>query len=111
MYHPNYHPLLTRKSADVLGTPKMNKSSITTDDIRPISLTPTLSKILEGFVFKWLAEQIIPYIDPYQLGNVGKCSTTHALIHLIHQWLAATDAYMVPLSGLVWSIFLKRLIE
>lgn len=40
----------------------------------------------------WLAEQISPHIDPYQFGNVMKCSTTHALIHLIHQLLAATDA-------------------
>ena len=80
------------KSVDVLGIPKTNKSSVTTDDLRPISLTPTVSKILEGFVFKWLAEQIIPHIDPYQFGNVRECSTTHALIHLIHQWLTATDA-------------------
>ena len=80
------------KSADVLGIPKTNKSSVSTDDLRPISLTPTVSKILEGFVFKWLAEQIIPHIDPYQFGNVRKCSITHALIHLIHRWLAATDA-------------------
>ena len=55
-------------------------------------MTPTVSKILEGFVFKWLLEQILPHIDPYQFGNVNKCSTTHALIYLIHQWLAATDA-------------------
>ena len=80
------------KSADVLGIPKMNKSPVTTDELRSISLTLTVSKILEGFVFKWLLEQILPHIDPYQFGNVKKCSTTHALIYLIHQWLAATDA-------------------
>ena len=77
---------------DVLGNPKTNKSPVTTDELRPISLTPTVSKILKGFVFKWLLEQILPHIDPYQFGNVKKCSTTNALIHLIHQWLAATDA-------------------
>ena len=80
------------KSADVLGVPKSNKTPVTTYELRPISLTPTVSKILEGFVFKWLTEQVLPHIDPYQFGNVKKCSTTHALIHLIHQWLAATDA-------------------
>ncbi len=80
------------KSADVLGIPKTNKTQVTTDELRPISLTPTVSKILEGFVFKWLSEQILPYIDPYQFGNVKKSSTTHALIDLIHHWLAATDA-------------------
>ena len=55
-------------------------------------MTPRLSKILEGFVFKWLAEQILPHIDPHQFGNVKRCSTTYALIHLIHKWLADTDA-------------------
>ena len=79
------------KSAYVLEIPKINKSPVTTDDVRPISLTPAVNKILQGFVFKWLAEEIIPHIDPYQFGNVRKCSTTHALIHLIHQWLAVTD--------------------
>ena len=31
------------------------------------------------------------YIDPYQFGYLNNCSTTHALIHLIHRWLAALD--------------------
>ena len=79
------------KSANVLGIPKTSKSLVTTDGLRPISLTPTVSKILEGFVFKWLAKQIIPHMDPYQFDNVRKCSTTHALLHLIHEWLAVTD--------------------
>ncbi len=48
------------------------KLQVTTDELRPISLTPTVSKILEGFVFKCLSEQILPYIDPYQFGNVKK---------------------------------------
>ena len=103
MLCPPYHKFLTPrfpkvlvpslwKSADILGISKTSKTSITTDNLRPISLTPTVSKILEKFVFKWLAEQILPHIDPYQFGNAKKCSTTHALIHPIHQWLAATDA-------------------
>ena len=61
-------------------------------DLRPISLTAVLSKVLEGFVFDWLAAVVMPHIDPFQIGCVKKTSTTHALVHFIHQWLAATDA-------------------
>ena len=80
------------KSANVLPILKKNTAQITDDDLRPISLTPTISKILEGFVFKWVFDQIAPYIDRYQYGNMKKCSTTLALIHMIHHWLAATDS-------------------
>ena len=54
----------------------------------PISLTPVLSKLLESFVFRWLFNYIKPSIDPLQFGNIKNCSTTHALIHMIHNWLA-----------------------
>ena len=60
-------------------------------DLRPISLMPGLSKVLEGFVFNWLAPIVLPKIDSYQFGGVKNSSATTALIHLIHQWLAATE--------------------
>ena len=61
-------------------------------DIRPISLTPVLSKLLESFVFRWLFGYIKPAsIDPLQFGNMKNCSTTHALIHMIHNWLAELE--------------------
>ena len=59
---------------------------------KPISLTPVLSKILEHFISRWLLQVIEPYIDILQFGNTRNCSTTHALIHLIHNWLAALDS-------------------
>jgi len=34
---------------------------------------------------------IRPYIDSFQFGNTKHCSTTHALIHLLHNWLNALD--------------------
>jgi hypothetical protein len=79
------------KLVNVLPILKKNTAQVTDDDLRPISLTPTISKILEGFVFKWVFEQIVPHIDLYQYGNMKKCSTTLALIHMSHHWLAATD--------------------
>ena len=51
------------KSADVIPLPKIKRSQLTNRDLRPISLTPTLSKIFEGFVF-----------------------------HLMHHWLFSTDS-------------------
>lgn len=79
------------KCADVLPLPKVPKPKSVDSDLRPISLTPVLSKLLEGFVFRWLFNHIKPSIDHLQFGNIKNCSTTHALIHLIHNWLVALD--------------------
>ena len=53
-------------------------------DLRPISLTSTLSKICERFATDWLFESIRPKIDIRQYGSIKKCSTTHALLSLVH---------------------------
>ena len=79
------------KSADVLPVRKIPHPKSVDSDLRPISLTPVLSKVLEGFVFNWLAPIVLPKIDSYQFGGVKNSSATTALIHLIHQWLAATE--------------------
>ena len=76
------------KSADVIPVPKISNPKSVDSDLRPISLTPVLSKLLESFVFRWLFNYIKPSIDPLQFGNIKNCSTTHALIHMIHNWLA-----------------------
>ena len=80
------------KCANVLPLGKVPQPRSIDSDLRPISLTAVLSKVLEGFVFDWLAAVVMPHIDPFQFGCVKKSSTTHALVHLIHQWLAATES-------------------
>ena len=67
--------------------------SIFNSSIRAISLTPVISKVLEGFVFNWIARIVMPYIDPYQFGSVKRSSTSHALVnvHLLHYWLSALE--------------------
>ena len=80
------------KCANVLPLGKVSQPRSIDSDLRPISLTAVLSKVLEGFVFDWLAAVVMPHIDPFQFGCVKKTSTTHALVHLIHQWLAATES-------------------
>ena len=79
------------KSADVLPLPKISNPKSVDSDLRPISLTPVLSKLLEGFVFHWLLNHIKSSIDHLQFGNIKNCSTAHALIHLTHHWLAELD--------------------
>ena len=68
------------KSADVLPLPKISNPKSVDSDLRPISLTPVLSKLLEGFVFRWLLNHIKSSIDHLQFGNIKNCSTTPGLI-------------------------------
>ena len=56
-------------------------------DIRPISLTSILSKILEDFVISWMLDDISDAIDPRQFGSLKGSSTTYCLLDLIHNWL------------------------
>ncbi len=79
------------KCADVLPLGKISRPKSIDTDLRPISLTAVLSKILETFVFNWLAPIVMPYIDPFQFGSVKMSSTTHALVHLVHYWLSALE--------------------
>ncbi|XP_028411930.1 uncharacterized protein LOC114534656 [Dendronephthya gigantea] len=79
------------KCADVLPLSKIPTPKSIDTDLRPISLMAVLSKILESFVFNWLAPIVMPFIDPLQFGCVKKSSTTHALVHLIHHWLSALE--------------------
>ena len=79
------------KSAEVLPLAKTAQPQSIDSDLRPISLTPVISKVLEGFVFNWIARIVMPHIDPYQFGSVKRSSTTHALVHLLHNWLSALE--------------------
>lgn len=78
--------------ANVPPVPKV--STFITDfnkDLRPISLTSTLSKLAEGFIINYeLKPVLLKPIDPLQFGFPGSC-TTHALISMIHNWLRETD--------------------
>ena len=80
------------KLADVHPLPKTSSICDFNNDIRPISLTSTLSKIAESFVIDIaLKPVVLPIIDPCQFGFIPKSSTTMALIAMFHHWLSATD--------------------
>ena len=70
---------------------KAPKPKSVESDLRPISLTAVLSKVLEGFVFSWFCPIVMPHIDPHQFGGIRDSSTSHALVRLIHEWLQAAE--------------------
>ena len=75
------------KSADIVNIPKVTPPVHIDKDLRPISLTPTLSKGIEHHARKWLGQWLDPALDPHQFGSRSKYSTVTALTHLIHSWL------------------------
>ncbi len=42
------------------------------DDLRPISLTPQIAKVMEGFTLEPLLADIGDQIDPYQFAMKGR---------------------------------------
>ena len=80
------------KFADISPLPKARTICDLNKDLRPISLTSTLSKVAEGFVIeKSLKSVLLSSIDPCQYGFIPGSSTTLALISMFHHWLRATD--------------------
>ena len=84
--------LRSRKDADVSPLMKVKPVTIITKHIRPISLTPALSKLAEEFVVsKYIGLAVLELIDPNQFGAIPKSSTLHALILMVHTLAQATD--------------------
>ena len=69
-------------SKDTARHPPMSVHS----DLRPISLTPTISKQLEAILGKWILAHIFDQTDKRQYGSMKGRSTTHALIDIVHHW-------------------------
>jgi retron-type reverse transcriptase len=79
------------KMADIIPINKVPTVKDIDNDLRPISLTPTLSKVMESFVWQWIMEDIGSCIDIRQFGSLLGSSTAHALISMIHHWLQSAD--------------------
>ncbi|KAI8482938.1 hypothetical protein Bbelb_393560 [Branchiostoma belcheri] len=69
--------------------PKTRPPSI--NELRPISLTPTLAKIAEAFISKQLYTDIKSNIDPNQYGCLPGRSTTHCLVDVVNQLTKTSD--------------------
>ena len=82
----------TWKAADVVPIPKQKPVKEVNKHLRPISLTPILSKVAEEFVvLEHLQPAILKKIGDNQFGAIPKSSTTHALIRMVHSWAKHTD--------------------
>ena len=78
------------KDSNVTPVPKV--TPITgRGDLRPISLTAIVSKVLEDFVVEWLIEDVKHIIDPSQFGCLKGTSTTYCLLDMMHNWLSSID--------------------
>jgi len=81
------HVPILWKQANVIPVPKIHPPKLVENDLRPISLTATLSKILESFVGGWIQETVGHQLDTNQYGAVKDRSTSHALVSVLHQCL------------------------
>ena len=79
------------KEADVIPIPKSVSVKEIENDLRPISLTPILSKTMEHFVAEWIMSQIRHLVDRKQFGSLAGLSTTHALLSFVHHLYKSTD--------------------
>ena len=78
--------------ADVVAIPKEKSIQDINNHLRPISLTPILSKLAEDFVVnRYLKPAVMERIEKSQFGTVPKSCTTHALISMLHTWTKNTD--------------------
>ncbi len=65
------------KNADIIPIPKNKPITDINDHLRPISLTPILSKVAEEFVVeRHLKPAILAKIDENQFGTIPNSSTT-----------------------------------
>jgi len=81
--HDGIFPTIWKK-ANVVPIPKTNPPRKIESDLRPISLTSTLSKVLESIVGGWILEFVWEKLDKQQFGAIKGRSTTHALVDILH---------------------------
>jgi hypothetical protein len=78
------------KQADITLIPKSTPDYDINKHLKPISLTPILSKLAKEFVVdRNVKPALLAKVDPRQFGTGS--STTEALVSMIHTWTNATD--------------------
>jgi hypothetical protein len=82
------------KMSNVVPIPKTTPIESVNKHLRPISLTPILSKVAEEFVIRiHLKPAVLEVLDENQFGVISDSSTTHSLIKMLHTWTEETDHY------------------
>ena len=84
-----YVPVFLKQS-EVVPVPKCSPPKVIEQDLRPISLTPHIAKVMEGLTLDSLFKQVCDKFDSHQFALAGK-STTHALVFFLQVILEAVD--------------------
>ena len=82
------------KEADIAPVSKQTPVYDVNKNLRPISLTPVLSKlaVCEDFVVdRYVKPAVLATVDPRHFGTVPGWSTSEALVSMIPVWNSATD--------------------
>ena len=80
------------RCADIVPIPKQKPVQEVNKDLRPISLTPIISKVAEDYIVdEFVKPAVLRRVDPNQYGAIPRSSPVFALLSMIHKWNAATD--------------------
>ena len=89
--HEGYFPPIW-KSVEVVPMPKVNPPTSIHNELRPIAILPVLAKVFESIVGRELLVFLEPNLDDSQFGSRKGRSTSHAVITLLHSWMASLDS-------------------
>ena len=80
------------KDANIAPVPKGKPIRDVNKHLRPISLTPVLSKLAEDYVVEqYVKPAVLARVDANQFCTVPGSNTTIALISMLHSWLCDKD--------------------
>jgi len=79
------------KMAGILPIPKVYPPTSIQTDLRPISLTASISKQFESIVDECILLHVRDQLNPCQYGSLKGRPATHALIDMLHHWFNALD--------------------
>ena len=77
---------------DAEDVPKCHPPRSVESDLRPVSLTSPIAKVLEGFTAKSLLTCVWSKLNSKQFALPGR-STTQALVYLLHTILETIDRF------------------
>ena len=79
------------KTATTIPVSKKHPPVTIENDIRPISLTPTIAKVFESVVLKWVDYYVKPHIYDKQYGGMAGTCAKKAVVEMLHKWYKSTD--------------------
>ena len=90
-FHEGRLPL-SWKEADIVPVPKQRPIQDVNKHLRPIPLTPMLSKTAEDYVvYDFMMPTVLKKLDKKQYGTIPKSCSTRALVSMIHNWHVRSD--------------------